>query len=92
MENPCSTPPHPCPHPPPPHPPPQPISVQDSPCATPRQASLSDHMFEGFTYCSESFLAAAAKADAGGLGLGPAAGLVGTPPAPPLQQMDSIAE
>ncbi|KAL4424405.1 hypothetical protein ABPG77_005648 [Micractinium sp. CCAP 211/92] len=68
------------------------LPPQDSPCATPRQASLSDHMFEGFTYCSESFLAAAAKADAGGLGLGPAAGLVGTPPAPPLQQMDSIAE
>ena len=27
---------------------------------TPREASLQDHMFEGFTYCSESFLAAAA--------------------------------
>ncbi|KAI3425001.1 hypothetical protein D9Q98_008382 [Chlorella vulgaris] len=32
----------------------------DSPCVTPREASLQDHMFEGFTYCSESFLAAAA--------------------------------
>ena len=36
--------------------------LQDSPCATPREASLQDHMFEGFTYCSESFLAAAAAA------------------------------
>ncbi|PSC73894.1 Serine threonine-kinase 2 19 [Micractinium conductrix] len=34
----------------------------DSPCVTPREASLQDHMFEGFTYCSESFLAAAAAA------------------------------
>lgn len=68
------------------------VCAQDSPCATPRQASLSDHMFEGFTYCSESFLAAAAKADAGGLGLGPAGGAAGTPPAAPLQLMDSIAE
>jgi hypothetical protein len=29
---------------------------------TPREASLQEHMFEGFTYCSESFLAAAAAA------------------------------
>lgn len=35
------------------------LPVQDSPCVTPREASLQDHMFEGFTYCSESFLAAA---------------------------------
>ncbi|KAL4447725.1 hypothetical protein ABPG75_004944 [Micractinium tetrahymenae] len=68
------------------------LPPQDSPCATPRQASLSDHMFEGFTYCSESFLAAAARTDAGGLGLGPLGGTAGTPPTPPLQHMNSIAE
>lgn len=37
--------------------------LQDSPCASPREASLQDHHFEGFTYCSESFLAVAAKQD-----------------------------
>lgn len=41
--------------------------MQDSPCATPREASLQDHMFEGFTYCAESFLAAAAASEEGHL-------------------------
>lgn len=46
----------------------RPAAAQDSPCATPREASLQDHMFEGFTYCAESFLAAAAKSEEGGGG------------------------
>ncbi|PRW45661.1 serine threonine- kinase 2 19-like isoform A [Chlorella sorokiniana] len=40
----------------------------DSPCATPRESSLQDHMFENFTYCAESFLAVAVRSEEGSAG------------------------